>query len=91
MSCSPFWQDERTPGDVIARQLATLALDRRTRGLQVDVFVRQGLLTLTGTVASSDQRTEAELVVRTVPGITAVVNCIDVRSTHTIRDGKARR
>lgn len=84
MSASPFprtsiptWHDEQAY-DAIVRRLAVMALERSAAGTAVDAFVSHGCVILSGAVASPQARLEAELAVRGVPGITGVLNCIEV-------------
>jgi osmotically-inducible protein OsmY len=44
----------------------------------VDALVRDGCATLTGVVDSPRKRFDAELAVRSIPGITMVLNCIEI-------------
>ncbi len=78
MTCTPAWRGEPTTYDTVVRQLATMALERSAAGPQVDAFVSHGRVILSGIVSSDRERIDAELAVRSVPGITGVVNCIEV-------------
>ena len=78
MPMSSLWRDERSPTDIIARHLATLALERSAAAARVDAFVRLGRVRLTGRVESVLMRADAEAAVRSVPGILGVVNEIEV-------------
>jgi osmotically-inducible protein OsmY len=78
MTCTPMWQGEPTSYDALVRKLATMALERSAAAHHVDAFVSHGCVILSGTVDSDGTRLDAELAVRNVPGITGVVNCIEV-------------
>jgi osmotically-inducible protein OsmY len=78
MTCTPTWQGEPTTYDTVVRRLATMALERSAAGRRVDAFVSHGCVILSGTVDSHGTRLDAELAIRTVPGITGIVNCIEV-------------
>jgi hyperosmotically inducible periplasmic protein len=55
-----------------------LALDPEVSAAQVDVDVRDGVVTLSGTVPTTAARDEAEDLARSVDGVTEVVNRIEV-------------
>jgi osmotically-inducible protein OsmY len=79
MTCIPTWHDDRAY-DTVVRRLATMALERSAADRHVDAFVSHGCVILSGTVDSDGKKIDAELAVRGVPGITGVLNCIEVRS-----------
>jgi osmotically-inducible protein OsmY len=70
--------DEHIDSDAVARQLAIMALERRTPCEHVHASVRHGCATLTGTVDAASKKAAAEHAVRAVPGITRVLNHIEV-------------
>ena len=78
MTLHPTWQGDPGPYDAVVRHLATLALERSASGRQLEAFVSHGCVILSGTVGSDRERVDAELAVRNVPGITGVLNCIEV-------------
>ena len=77
MTCTPTWQGEPHTYDAVVRQLAVRALERSTAS-RVEAFVSHGCVILSGTVDSDRDRIDAEFAVRGVPGITGVLNCIEV-------------
>ena len=79
-TCIPTWHDEHAY-DPVVRRLATMALERSTAGGHVQAFVSHGCVILSGAVDSEQMKIDAELAVRAVPGITGVLNCIEVGSS----------
>ena len=73
----PTWHDDQAY-DAIVRRLAMMALERCGAGGHVEAFVSHGCVILSGTVDSAGAKTDAELAVRSVPGITGVLNCLAV-------------
>ena len=64
-----------------------MALERCAAGGHVDAFVSHGCVILSGTVDSEGIKVDAELAVRSVPGITGVLNCVDVAAAVPITAG----
>ncbi len=84
MTCStPTWQGEPAAYDTALQPLATQALERSTAADCVDAFVSHGCVILSGIVDSEGTRLDAELAIRGVPGITGVVNCIEVSARRS--------
>lgn len=59
---------------------AKLSVDPEVKSRQVDVDVRSGVVTLSGTVESEAARSEAEDLARSVDGVTQIVNELKVSS-----------
>lgn len=52
--------------------------DKHTRDFGIEVLDSNGVITLRGTVPTREARDRAEAIVRGVPGVTSVINEIDV-------------
>ena len=52
--------------------------DEDMRGFSIEVLNSNGVITLRGTVPSVHARERAESVARTMPGVTSVINELDV-------------
>jgi hyperosmotically inducible protein len=57
---------------------SALLQDRLTEEADVDVLDNNGIVTLRGVVPSREARDRAEEIARTVPGVTTVINELDV-------------
>jgi len=57
---------------------SALLQDRLTEDADIEVLDHNGIVTLRGVVPSRDVRDRAEEIVRTVPGVTTVINELDV-------------
>ena len=70
------WQDARIESEVKARLVEETSANLTRLG----VASRQGVVHLTGTVGSSDQKALAERLARSVTGVSGVVNTLEVRA-----------
>jgi osmotically-inducible protein OsmY len=70
-------EDTRIEAEVKARLVA----EKSANLTRVGVVSTKGLVYLSGTVASRDQRARAEALAKGVKGVTGVVNSLDVRRT----------
>jgi osmotically-inducible protein OsmY len=57
---------------------SALLQDRLTEDGDIEVLDSNGVVTLRGTVRSREARDRAEALVRDIPGVTTVINEIDV-------------
>ena len=57
---------------------SALLQDRLTEDADIEVLDNNGIVTLRGVVRSRESRDRAEEIVRTVPGVTTVINELDV-------------
>jgi osmotically-inducible protein OsmY len=75
--CATFdpLEDTRIESEVKARLVA----EKDANLTRLGVVSREGTVTLSGAVASRQQRARAEDLARGVPGVTRVVNMLDVR------------
>jgi osmotically-inducible protein OsmY len=69
----------RTDADIQADVLAELKWDSRVKPNEIGVVVKNGIVTLTGTVDSYLKKMAAESAALRVPGVKAVANDIEVR------------
>lgn len=80
-SAPPPAPDARPPVDdpqVTARVRSKFFGDDRVRGRRIDVAVRNGVVTLSGEVASEDERAQALLLARTTEGVQRVEDHLTV-------------
>lgn len=70
------WHDARIESEVKARLVA----EKNANLTRLGVVSRQGVVYLTGDVASSEQKALAENVARGVEGVRRVVNALEVRA-----------
>lgn len=76
-------QSDRLADMKLAEQVkAAVRRDPDVRTVDVVVFVSKGVITLSGTVSTPHQRSQAEKLASEVEGITAVVNHIAVSSVR---------
>jgi osmotically-inducible protein OsmY len=68
-------EDTRIEAEVKARLVA----EKSANLTRVGVVSTKGIVNLSGTVASPDQRARAEALTKGVTGVTGVVNRLDVR------------
>jgi hypothetical protein len=71
-------QDTRIEAEVKAR----LVDEKGANLTRVGVLSSNGTVYLSGTVESGEARTSAETLAQGVPGVTRVVNTLDVRPAH---------
>ena len=64
--------------DAVATQLATRAIERSAGADDVSAQVQRGCLVLTGRVQSPTERADVERAVRPVPGVSLIVNHVEV-------------
>jgi osmotically-inducible protein OsmY len=69
------WEDARIEAEVKSRLVAETGANLTRLG----VVSTQKTVYLTGSVPSAEQRTRAEALTKTVPGVKRVVNSLDVR------------
>ncbi len=69
------WTDTRIESEVKARLVA----EHEANLTRLGVVSRQATVYLSGAVESEDQKTKAETVARTVPGVKRVVSTLEVR------------
>src|SRR5436309_5554481 len=69
------WADTRIESEVKARLVA----EHEANLTRLGVVSREATVYLSGTVESEDQKTKAETVARTVPGVKRVVSTLEVR------------
>ena len=72
---APPQDDLRVEAEVKAR----LAARKDANLTRVGVASSSGVVRLTGTVESSEQRAQAEQITRAVPGVQRVINSLDLR------------
>lgn len=70
------WHDARIESEVKARLVA----EKNANLTRLGVVSRQGVVYLTGDVASAEQKALAESVARGVGGVRRVVNALEVRA-----------
>jgi osmotically-inducible protein OsmY len=68
-------EDDRIHDEVIRR----LAADRDIKGNAFEVVVKQGVVTVKGTVTKEGHRSRAERIIRKVKGVREVVNELVVK------------
>ena len=74
--CATVPQDDlRVEAEVKAR----LAARRDANLTRIGVACNRGVVRLTGTVESPDQRAQAEQIARSVPGVQRVINSLELR------------
>ena len=66
-------------GDLQQRIQHVLDTDKRICDFSIDALVSGPLVTLTGMVRKPDQKRLVEQIVRQIPGVTSIVNDIQVR------------
>ena len=71
--------DRVTDGALTAKIKSKMALDDHVKARAIDVDTSDGVATLSGVVASRDERTRAVQLARDTEGITRVVDKLDVR------------
>ena len=64
--------------DLQHQVMEALAEINEMRGARIDVLDSNGIVTLTGIVPSVDARERAEAIVRGMPGVTSVINELNV-------------
>ena len=57
-------------------------------GYRIEIETRDGLVTLTGSVATRAQKAEAITLARSVPGVSAVADLIQVVITDGVRPAR---
>ena len=72
---APPQDDLRVEAEIKAR----LAARKDANLTRVGVASNRGVVRLTGTVESPDQRAQAEQIARAVPGVQRIVNSLEVR------------
>lgn len=77
-ACATFdpLEDTRIEAEVKARLVA----EKTANLTRIGVVSNNGTVNLSGTVASADQREQAEALAKGVKGVNRVVNALDVRS-----------
>ena len=70
------WADTRIESEAKARLVA----EHDANLTRLGVVSREAIVYLSGTVESGEQKTKAEAVARTVPGVKRVVSTLEVRS-----------
>jgi hyperosmotically inducible protein len=70
------WADTRIESEVKARLVA----EHDANLTRLGVVSREATVYLSGTVESGEQKTKAEAVAKTVPGVKRVVSTLEVRS-----------
>ena len=78
--------DERVLRDI----LESLAGNEQIRSGEIDIVVREGEVTLTGTVADRATRRQAELCVASVTGVRDVTNQLRIEFSPEIQDEERR-
>lgn len=77
--CQPAFAQKRSADDQIYDKVRQrLAADRDVKGGAIEVDVKDGLVTLRGTVREERQKTRAEQVARKVKGVKKVVNQLQI-------------
>jgi hyperosmotically inducible protein len=71
--------DPRLDARIEAQVKARLVAEKDANLTRLDVVSRKATVYLSGTVESPDQKTLAETVAKTVPGVDRVVNNVTVR------------
>jgi osmotically-inducible protein OsmY len=66
---------------ITAKVKTALLAQPRLKGLAIDVDTSKNVVSLNGTVASDQERTEAERVARQVEGVTEVKNNLHVKKS----------
>jgi osmotically-inducible protein OsmY len=64
---------------LFGRVTAALAADRRTALIPIEVITDRGVVTLKGEVPKPEIITSAEQIARSVPGVVAVINELEIR------------
>jgi hyperosmotically inducible protein len=72
-----------TDGAISATVKTALLADPLSSGLKIDVDTAAGVVTLSGTVPTSDEKTRAEEVAKASPGVSSVVNDLKVAPKKT--------
>jgi osmotically-inducible protein OsmY len=67
--------------DVAKRVDTALAEDERTAEFEIDVVDEQGVVTLTGSVASTEAKSAAEDITEAQAGVIEVINNLEVEET----------
>jgi osmotically-inducible protein OsmY len=70
----------KTDDELRSDVLAELARNPRIEGSEIAVIVRHGAVTLVGMVLTRDEKICAELAVRSIDGVRAIANDIEVKS-----------
>jgi outer membrane lipoprotein SlyB len=78
-SATPAATAAHSDAQLVSEVRARLAAERGLASTAIEVRAREGMVTLSGRVASPAQRAAAERVARLVPGVKAVVSELEVR------------
>lgn len=78
---SPLDRVQRPDGWITMKIQAKYFLDTDVKGHRIDVDTRRGVVTLHGTVATPQQKQEAEQIARETEGVKRVVNQVAVGTT----------
>jgi hypothetical protein len=70
----------------LAERVAKTLRDARLNKYEIDIDVRSGIVTLVGSVVKPEQKAAAEKAVSAVPGVTRVVNRLEVSEKYTKSD-----
>lgn len=79
----PAWADEKTDGDINDKIRLRLAGDPDVKGGALEVEVKDGVVTIRGTVRTDRAKTKAEKLAGKVKGVSKVVNELRVSPTGT--------
>lgn len=79
-------QGAQSDGDIQSQVANALARDPALQNQQVRAYTSNGIVTLTGTVQTEQQRQEAETVAAGVPGVSGIEN--DLNVTETANQGQ---
>lgn len=71
-------QASRSDGALQSQVAGALANDAALKGQQIKAYTSNGVVTLTGTVQTEQQRQEAETVAANVPGVSGIQNSLNV-------------
>ncbi len=72
--------------DVVKRVDTALAEDKRTAEFEINVIDEQGVVTLTGSVASPEAKTAAEDIAAAQAGVIEVINNLEVEETDIVEE-----
>ena len=72
--------------DVVQRVSTALAEDERTAKYDISVIDKQGVVTLTGVVATEEAKTAAEEIAEAQPGVLEVINDLEIEAEGVAED-----